>query len=136
MQARNGALVDALAGSGLVALDGSERRGLITWLRGPESSAELACLAIAEESRGRGIGRALVDAAIGVLRTAGVDRAWVVTTNENLAALALYQKAGFRLTALRAGAVDDARRLLKPAIPTIGEHGIPIRDEIELAKDL
>ena len=39
---------------------------------------------------------------------------------------------GFRLSALRAGAVDEARRRLKPQISTVGDFGIPIRDEIEL----
>jgi len=34
--------------------------------------------------------------------------------------------------ALRAGAVDEARRALKPTIPLIGEGGIPIRDELVL----
>jgi hypothetical protein len=29
------------------------------------------------------------------------------------------------------GAVDEARKI-KPAIPLIGLHGIPLRDEIEL----
>jgi hypothetical protein len=65
-----------------------------------------------------------------------VRRAWLVTTNDNLAALALYQKAGWRLSGLRAGAVDEARRMLKPSIPEVGEHGIPIRDELELEKHL
>jgi len=59
-----------------------------------------------------------------------------VTTNDNLAALALYQKAGWRLSALRPGAVDATRRMQKPGIPEIGEHGIPLRDELELSLDL
>jgi hypothetical protein len=36
------------------------------------------------------------------------------------------------LSALRAGAVDDARRELKPTISGVGDFEIPIRDEIEL----
>ena len=56
---------------------------------------------------------------------------WLVTTNDNVDALRFYQRLGFRLRALRAGAVDDARRDLKPSIPV--EHdGIAIRDELEL----
>jgi len=35
-----------------------------------------------------------------------------------------------RLTAVHPGAVDDARRI-KPTISMIGEHGIPIHDELE-----
>jgi hypothetical protein len=57
---------------------------------------------------------------------------WLVTTNDNLVALRFYQRRGFRLSALRPGAVDEARRRLKPAIPDAGAFGIPLRDELEL----
>ncbi len=67
---------------------------------------------------------------------AGCRRFWVLTTNDNVDALRFYQRRGFRLTAIRCGAVDQARRTLKPQIPMIGNYGIPIRDEIELAQDL
>lgn len=40
-----------------------------------------------------------------------------------------------RLVAVHQGAVDAARRL-KPAIPLIGKHGIPIHDELELELEL
>ena len=66
------------------------------------------------------------------LRADGVQRVWLVTTNDNLAALAPLPAAGWRLAALRPGAIDEARRTLKPSIGEIGEHGIPIRDELEL----
>lgn len=35
---------------------------------------------------------------------------------------------------VRPAAVDEAR-LLKPAVPRIGDHGIPIRDEIDLCRN-
>ena len=56
----------------------------------------------------------------------------VVTTNDNVDALRFYQRRGFTLKALRAGAVDEARRSLKPSIPATGDFGIPLRDELEL----
>jgi ribosomal protein S18 acetylase RimI-like enzyme len=58
--------------------------------------------------RHRGVGSALLDA----LReeVADCERMWLVTTNDNLQALRLYQRRGFVLSALRAGAVDEARR--------------------------
>ena len=61
---------------------------------------------------------------------------WVVTTNDNVDALRFYQRRGFRLVAVRCGAVDDSRRTLKPSIPLAGDYGIPLRDEIELAQPL
>jgi ribosomal protein S18 acetylase RimI-like enzyme len=57
-----------------------------------------------------------------------------VTTNDNVDALRFYQRRGFRLAALRAGAVEDARARLKPEIPWTGADGIELRDELELEK--
>ena len=64
-------------------------------------------------------------------RLADGDRIWLVTTNDNLDALRFYQRRGFSLCALRAGAVDDSRRRLKPSISLTGAYGIPLRDELE-----
>ncbi|MGQ9805180.1 MAG: GNAT family N-acetyltransferase [Chlorobiales bacterium] len=55
--------------------------------------------------------------------------------NDNLNALRFLQKRGFHLAELRVGAID-ARRKLYPAIPITGEYGIPLRDELVLAKSL
>jgi ribosomal protein S18 acetylase RimI-like enzyme len=146
MQARRGQLVDVLeggTGSAFVAVLDGRRAGLVTWLAetedgapGSPSAAEIRALAVAGAARGRGVATALLAAAEDALRAAGVAGAWLVTTNDNLAALALYQRAGWRLVALRAGALDELRRSVKPSIPETGEHGIPLRDELELAKDL
>jgi ribosomal protein S18 acetylase RimI-like enzyme len=137
MQARRRALVDVLEGSGLVAMRDGLPVGLVSWLADDSgTTAEVRVLAVAAEARGAGVGRALIDAAGAALRDAGVRRAWLVTTNDNLAALALYQKAGWRLAALRPGAMDQSRRTIKPSIPEIGEHDIALRDELELVIEL
>ena len=128
MQARRGQLIDVLALPGFIAERAVERVGLLTY--DSQDECELAVLIATE--RGVGIGTALVDA----LRNRAGDRPiWVVTTNDNLDALAFYQRQGFRLRALRAGAVDSARRTLKPSIGFVAENGIPIRDELELVLD-
>jgi hypothetical protein len=49
--------------------------------------------------------------------------------------LRFYQRRGFRLAALRPGAVDETRRA-KPSLPLTGDYGIPIHDEIDLTLDL
>ena len=92
--------------------------------------------AIAAAPRGRGTGTALVRALVDVARARSVPRIWVVTTNDNLDALAFHQRRGFHLTALRAGAVEEARRTIKPEISLIGAHGLELRDELELAMDV
>ena len=83
----------------------------------------------------RGVGTALIEALASRLRAEGVSILRVTTTNDNLNALRFYQRRGFRLTALRQGAVDEARRV-KPSISAVGEYGIPIRDELELERQI
>jgi hypothetical protein len=50
-------------------------------------------------------------------------------------ALRFYQRAGFQLAAIRTGAVAEAGKI-KPSIPQIGHEEIPIRDEIDLIRQL
>jgi hypothetical protein len=41
-----------------------------------------------------------------------------------------------RAAELHPGAVDRSRATLKPSIPAVGEHGIRLRDELVLERDL
>lgn len=83
----------------------------------------------------RGVGQAMLDAVEAAAREAGCERLWLITTNDNTDALRFYQKRGFQLCALHRDAIVASRKL-KPSIPEIGAHGIPIRDELELEKRL
>src|SRR5260370_862830 len=56
-------------------------------------------------------------------------------TNDNLDALRFYQRRGFRIAAVRPGAVDAARRR-KPSIAAVGDYGIARHDELELVRVL
>jgi len=89
-------------------------------------------LTLHAETRFSGVGTALVEAVRRRALDAGCGLLWVVTTNDNLDALRFYQRRGFRLARLRTGAVDRSRATVKPEIPAIGDHGIPLCDEIEL----
>ncbi len=126
-QARRGALFDVLALPGFVAERDVEPIGLVTY-RLEDDECELAFMAAFE--RQVGIGTALLEALLQAV--AGCERIWLVTTNDNLDALRFYQRRGFVLAAIRPGAVDESRRKLKPQISTLGEFGIPLRDELEL----
>ncbi len=81
--------------------------------------------------RGEGIGTELVAAVVETARGRALLRVSLITTNDNLNALRFYQKRGFVLAALHVNAMQGYRQL-KPEIPLLGEHGIPIRDAIEL----
>ena len=116
----------------LVADDGGERIGIATYAIDGEA-AELVTLDALV--KGRGAGRVLIEAVADAAREAGARRLIVMTTNDNLPALRLYQRAGFRLTELRPGAVDVARER-KPSIPLESADGIPIRDELDLVLEL
>ena len=78
-----------------------------------------------------GVGSSLLGAAREAARAASCRRIWLITTNDNLAALKFYQKRGWRLAAIHRDALEESRRL-KPEIPRVGIDGIPLRDEIEL----
>jgi GNAT superfamily N-acetyltransferase len=99
-----------------------------------EHAGEILTLHVRD--RWSGTGSLLLEAASRVALDHGCGRLFLITTNDNTDALRFYQRRGFRLVALHAGAVDDSRRLLKPEIPEVGNHGIPIRDELVLEKEL
>ena len=130
MVARLGELVDARRHPALIAEVDGELAGVLTWvLRG--RSMELLTLHAAR--RRTGAGTALVGAARRVAGASGAQRLWLITTNDNVDALRFYQRRGFRLTNVHAGAVDRSRAALKPGIPETGDHGIEMHDELELA---
>jgi ribosomal protein S18 acetylase RimI-like enzyme len=123
---------DAAALPSLVATAGEELVGLATY----ELDGDACQIVTLEAFRPQaGIGSALLAAIADHGRSHGCRRLWLVTTNDNLDALRFYQRRGMRLTAVHAGAVDAARAL-KPEIPRIGNHGIPIADELELELEL
>ncbi len=78
-----------------------------------------------------GIGTELLQIFLRDAAEAGCQRVHLMTTNDNLDALRFYQRRGFSLSGIRVGACTAGRQL-KPSIPEIGDHGIPIRDEVLL----
>jgi GNAT superfamily N-acetyltransferase len=127
--ARLGELVDPTQLPGFVALLDGERAGLASYaVRGEE--CELVTIRSLRE--GRGVGRALLDAVRTAAIEAGCTRIWLITTNDNLRALELYQRWGMEIVAFHRHAVTEARRHLKPSIPQHGPHGIRMAHELEL----
>ena len=127
--ARGGVLERPLEHPALIAEDNERLIGVLTYVVG---GSQCEVLTLHVDEAGRGVGTALIAGVQGVAARAGCARLWVISTNDNLDALRFYQRRGFRLAALRRGAVDESRARLKRDIPTIGDHGIPLRDELEL----
>ena len=131
--ARKGELLDPGELPAFVALLDGEPTGLATYaVRGDECEV----VTIRSLREGRGVARALLDAVRDAAAEAGCRRLWLVTTNNNVRALAVYQRWGMDLVALRLGAVDDVRRRLKPSIPERDAAGIRIAHELELELQL
>jgi ribosomal protein S18 acetylase RimI-like enzyme len=128
MQARRGELIDVLDASGFIAVDDRANPfGVLTYASRPDG---VEILYIEAATRQRGVGSALLDA---LFRLVGDQTVWLVTTNDNIDALRFYQRRGFVIRVVRPGAVNAARDTVKPQLPLLGEYGIPLRDEIELA---
>jgi ribosomal protein S18 acetylase RimI-like enzyme len=128
LQVRLGSVVDPLACPGLVAeLDGGPA-GILSF---DADGTDVEVVYIEVVAKQQGIGTRLLDALDARTRA---HRLWLVTTNDNLDALRFYQRRGFRICDIRPGAVDEARRTLKPSIADVGSYGIPIRDEIVLER--
>ena len=120
--------VDMTAVEGFLLREQGELTGLVTFL---QRGDELEITSLDSTREGRGVGAALLERVALEGRARGCRRLRLVTTNDNMRALAFYQKRGFDLFALRRGALDLSRRL-KPEIPLVGEGGIPLRHELEL----
>lgn len=113
---------------GFIAEQDENPVGLVTY-RIDGSACEVVTINSVVE--GQGVGTALLEAVKQAAQEAGCRRLWLITTNDNLAALRYYQKRGFHLAAVYPNALEAARRL-KPEIPLFGHDNIPLRDEIEL----
>ncbi len=113
---------------GFVAVQAGKPVGLATFrIQG----AECEVVTLNSLAEGLGIGSSLLNAVKDAAISASCKRLWLITTNDNLAALRFYQKWGLRLIAVHPNALEQSRRL-KPEIPLVGRDGIPLRDELEL----
>ncbi|GIN87220.1 hypothetical protein J6TS2_36060 [Heyndrickxia sporothermodurans] len=122
---------DGLDGFAVVDENG-EIIGLITYIL-----QEFECEIISLDSivERKGIGSKLIEKVEGMAERNHCKKIKLVTTNDNLYALAFYQKRGYHLAKLYVNAVEKARQS-KPSIPLIADNGIPIRDELLLEKEL
>ncbi len=112
---------------GFVALWDDQPGGLITYrIEAPE--CEILTINVSIE--GKGIGTALIDAVEKEARSKGCSRLWLITTNDNTDAMRFYQRRGFDFKQIYRNAMVESRRI-KPSIPLVGNHEIPIKHEIE-----
>jgi ribosomal protein S18 acetylase RimI-like enzyme len=126
--ARKGEVVSTDGLPGFVAQLAGARAGLaVVAPRG----AEYEVVSMYAQVAHQGIGRALLAACVADARRLRCRRLWLTTTNDNLRALAFYQRFGLDLCALYVDGVERSRRL-KPGIPRVGANGIRVAHELEL----
>ncbi|MET3289623.1 UNVERIFIED_CONTAM: ribosomal protein S18 acetylase RimI-like enzyme [Brevibacillus sp. OAP136] len=113
-----------------VALLDGEIVGVSVLLQTEEHTIELMNVAVAEQCQGSGIGKKLILHALDTAKQKGFARMEVGTGNSSIGQLALYQKCGFRISAI----VHDffTRHYSEP----IWENGIHCRDMIRLTAEL
>jgi hypothetical protein len=122
----HGEVIDAAR---LPALIAETQRGLATFQR-LGGDAELVTLDAIPA--GIGTGTALIEALARELRRRPSK---ALADDDQSKSFCFISRRGFRLRQVRPGAVDAARRL-KSSIPSVGEHGIPIHEELDLCRVL
>ena len=100
----------------LVATVGKRRVGFAVVVAGGRR-AHLDAIAVSESARGRGVGKRLLRSVEAEARAAGASSLVLVTADSNLAALDLFLRSGYRVTAKHARFYprgQSALRLEKP----------------------
>jgi len=122
-----GKIIDTTVLPGFVSISDTGINGVVTY-HIESSACEIVTLNSFEENRG--IGTALINAVQAAARSNNCNRIWLITTNDDIGAICFYQKRGFEWVATHINTMDLSRKL-KPSIPLVGMHGIPIKHEIE-----
>src|SRR3954447_6856446 len=125
------AALDAYIDSGrvLVATEGGRVVGHLQLTDADEpATAEIKNIAVAPSHQGRGIGRALVGAAIDVARREGRTALVVATAAADTGNLRFYQRAGFRMRSVE----RDAFTAAAGYPPGLEIDGIELRDRVWL----
>lgn len=127
-----GELVDMTIIDGFVMFEKDNIIGLITY-RIIEGECEIMSLDSLKEKQG--IGTSLIHRVKEVAINKKCTKLKLITTNDNINAIYFYQKRGFDMVAFFYDSMK-ASRILKPSIPELGNHNLPLRHEIEFAMNL
>ena len=87
---------------------------------------EVVNTAVAEQARGQGVGRALLERAVDEARTAGAARVILATATADVGNLRFYQRCGFRMTRVVPDAFGPETGYPEP----IWVDGILLRDQV------
>ena len=126
-----GAAISLDDAAALVAVTDSDIAGALAW-RLFDGALHILALATDPMWQRAGVGGHLVAEAELLARRQGLPRAIVTVSNDNLPAFYFYQRHGYRVSAILRDSIAAHTR----GQQAVGFAGIPILDEIQLAKDL
>ncbi|MFS0690697.1 GNAT family N-acetyltransferase [Sporosarcina sp. 179-K 8C2 HS] len=95
-----------------------------------KETMEIKNIAVCEDKHGQGIGKKLLQEAIGVAKSNGYDNVEIGTGNSSIGQLALYQKCGFSIS----GVIKDF--FIHHYDEVIMENGIQCKDMIRLRLEI
>ncbi|MCM3765179.1 GNAT family N-acetyltransferase [Neobacillus niacini] len=111
-----------------VLFDG-ETAGVVLFTFQPGQVVEVKNMALAQNFRGMGLGKTILQEAFEIYRAQGMQKMIVGTANSSIANLAFYQKAGFRISEIKK---DFFKKYPEP----IYEYGIRALDMVMFEKNL
>lgn len=103
--------------------------GVMLFVALSDQSVELKNMALAENQRGKGIGKKAIEAAVKLYKDNGFKLMNVGTANSSIDNLAFYQKAGFRMFSIIKDYFADYD-------PPVYEHGIRGLDLVMFEREL
>lgn len=127
-----GELVDMTSIAGFAMIEKENIIGLITY-RIIDRECEIMSIDSLKEKQG--IGSLLIQKIKEVAINQKCTKLKLITTNDNIDAIYFYQRRGFDMVTFYYDSIK-ASRILKPSIPELGYHNIPLKHEIEFAMNL
>ena len=123
-----GRTFDVLAAENLVAVAEERFAGLIS-LAGDGGDLGIVLLSVYPGFQGKGVGSALVEAAVSRAAGRGLPAVKVAVSNDDVPSFSFYQRHGFVIDSVARGVLADRYGSAEP-----GFSGIPVRDEIRLRR--
>lgn len=125
-----GRTFDVLSAENLVAVADGRFAGLVS-LAGSGGDLAIVLLTVYPGYQGKGVGSALIEAAVARAADRGLPAVKVAVSNDDVPSFSFYQRHGFIIDTVERGLLADRYGSAEP-----GFSGIPVRDEIRLRRSV
>ena len=127
MSVSKGRILNTVDLPGFLCLEEGKIIGLLTY---KIDGADWEIVTLNSLRPNHGLASRLIERVVEKAKSSACNRIWLITTNDNTHAIRFYQKRGFEWVGFYKDSMEVSRKL-KPEISEFGEHGIPIKHEIE-----